>query len=265
MSSCSPTRSSISQGSQLSIPSNSAPSARRSHCSRPHGSVATRRRARARTSSVGISSRAGTMATSASSAVDRWSLTPKRVSRSTSSPHRSMRTGPSAVAGNTSTMAPRRANSPRCSTRSSRRYPKWTRRAPSSSGSTTSPRRMQMGSTVGGAGAEALQEGTDAGDDDRRATIGILEPPQQLEATTHRLDRRADPLEGQRLPGREQGHLVGGEELLEVLGQLGGHRARRRGDDERTAVGQRGEGGDRDRPGDLDDGQAGRRARRGRG
>ena len=41
------------------MPSKWAPSANRSHCSRPHGSLATRPAARWRTSSVGMSSRAG--------------------------------------------------------------------------------------------------------------------------------------------------------------------------------------------------------------
>ena len=43
------------------MPSNRAPSLRRSHCSRPHGSAPTSFDARARTSSLGISSRAGKM------------------------------------------------------------------------------------------------------------------------------------------------------------------------------------------------------------
>ena len=46
----------------------------------------------------------------------RWSLTENSVRRSTSSPQRSMRTGRSAVDGNTSTIEPRTATSPRCST-----------------------------------------------------------------------------------------------------------------------------------------------------
>ena len=50
---------STSHGSQLSIPSNVRPSASRSHCSRPHGSAATRRSALRRTSAVASSSRAG--------------------------------------------------------------------------------------------------------------------------------------------------------------------------------------------------------------
>ena len=53
--------------------------------------------------------------------VERWSFTENVVRRSTSSPHRSMRTGASAVDGKTSTIEPRRATSPRCSTSSSRR------------------------------------------------------------------------------------------------------------------------------------------------
>ena len=114
--------SSTSHGSQLSMPveqrrpRRAAPTAR--------GPTARRRRAssaRPRTSSVGISSRAGKISASSRSADERWSLTPNVVSRSTSSPHRSMRTGASAVDGNTSMIAPRRANSPRCSTSSSRR------------------------------------------------------------------------------------------------------------------------------------------------
>ena len=118
-----------SQGSQLSIPSNVWPSERRSHCSRPHGSVPTRVAAMARTSSVSRSSRAGKISTWSMSSVLRWSFTVKCVSRSTSSPHMSMRIGSSIVLGNTSTIAPRRENSPRCSTNVSRRYPSCTSRS----------------------------------------------------------------------------------------------------------------------------------------
>ena len=56
-----------------------------------------------------------------SSIVERWSATENCDSRSTSSPHRSMRTGWSAVDGYTSTIAPRTATSPRASTWYSRR------------------------------------------------------------------------------------------------------------------------------------------------
>ena len=45
--------SAVSQGSQDSMPSNVAPCERRSHCSRPQGSVPIRAAARSRTSAVG--------------------------------------------------------------------------------------------------------------------------------------------------------------------------------------------------------------------
>ena len=72
----------------------SRPSASRSHCSRPHGSRADQRarpgpgpRRWAAARGTGRSRR------SSRSSVDRWSATENSVSRSTSSPHRSMRTG----------------------------------------------------------------------------------------------------------------------------------------------------------------------------
>ncbi len=117
-STCSP---SVSHGSQLSMPSKVCPWDRRSHCSRPQGSNPMRVSARARTSSVGSSSRQPKISMRSRSSVERWSLTENSVSRSTSSPQRSMRTGRSAVEGNTSMIEPRTASSPRCSTTSSRR------------------------------------------------------------------------------------------------------------------------------------------------
>ena len=69
----------------------------------------------------GSSSRQPNSSTSARSSVERWSPTENSVSRSTSSPHRSIRTGASAVEPNTSTIEPRTASSPRCSTWYSRR------------------------------------------------------------------------------------------------------------------------------------------------
>ena len=95
-STCSP---SASHGSHDSMPSKTSPSARRSHCSRPHGSVPTRAAARAVTSGVNSTSRHGKISTLATSPLLRWSLMLKSLRRSTSSPHRSMRTGPSAVDG----------------------------------------------------------------------------------------------------------------------------------------------------------------------
>ncbi|CAB4621972.1 unannotated protein [freshwater metagenome] len=112
---------SVSHGSQLSMPSKIWPSERRSHCSRPHGSEATNVAAFSFTPSTYKSSRAGKISVVAKSSVLRWSEMVKRVRRSTSSPHMSTRTGSASVAGKMSTMAPRRANSPRCSTTVSRR------------------------------------------------------------------------------------------------------------------------------------------------
>ena len=112
--------SSTNHASQFSMPSNSLRCAMRSHCSRPHGSLDASRSARITTRSSITSSRAGYNTTSFSSSVLRWSLTEKVVTRSTSSPHNSTRTGASSVELKMSKMAPRRANSPRCSTSCSR-------------------------------------------------------------------------------------------------------------------------------------------------
>ena len=91
--------SAVSQGSHDSMPSNVSPAAKRSQCSRPQGSDTISASARARTSSVGSNSRTGNTQASSRSATERWSATANRERRSTSSPHRSMRTGWSAVAG----------------------------------------------------------------------------------------------------------------------------------------------------------------------
>ena len=108
-------------GSHDSMPSNCSPRSRRSHTDDPQGRRVTSDAAAAWISEVTTSSRQPKRATAATSCSERWSLTANTVSRSTSSPHRSMRTGTSAVEGNTSTIPPRTANSPRCSTWCSRR------------------------------------------------------------------------------------------------------------------------------------------------
>ncbi len=161
-----------SHGSQLSMPSKVWPSARRSHCSRPHGSEATRASARARTSAVGSSSRHGKISTSARSTVERWSATENSVSRSTSSPHRSMRTGASAVEGNTSTIEPRTATSPRCSTWYSRRYPARTSWSTSTSGSTLVSHTDHHRLHVAHVRTEALHQGPHRGHHHAVASAG---------------------------------------------------------------------------------------------
>jgi hypothetical protein len=110
-----------------------------------------------------------------------------------------------------------------------------------------------------GVRTQPLQQRSHAGDDHGGGALGILQPPQQLHALPHRLDGRADPLERQRLPRREHGDLTRRHELDQVVAQLCGHRAGRAGDDQRAPAGQRRQGGDGDRPGDLDHRQPRRR------
>ncbi len=128
------------------MPSKLRPSARRSQVWRPHFSAWTSDAARWRTSGDGSSSRQPKIRACSRSATERWSATENWVSLSTSSPQRSIRSGESAVEGKTSTIEPRTANSPRCSTWYSRRYPNATSFATSSSRSTWAPRVTCTGS-----------------------------------------------------------------------------------------------------------------------
>jgi len=88
------------------------------------------------------------MTTSSSSPVLSWSFTENALSRSTSSPQSSMRTGESSVEPNTSRIAPRRANSPRCSASCSRTYPHSTSVLVTASTSMVEPLRTTSGSNV---------------------------------------------------------------------------------------------------------------------
>ena len=85
-----------------------------------------------------------------------------------------------------------------------------------------------LGLDAFGVRAEALEQRPDAGDDDPGpAGRGVvLEAPQHAEAPAHRLDARADPLEGQRLPRREELDVLRGQELLQVVGQALARRSR---------------------------------------
>ena len=75
---------------------------------------------------------------------------------------------------------------------------------------------------------EALEQGTDRGNYDRRGPgVGgpvpqAAQAPHELEATAHRLGPRADPLEGERLPGGEESHLVRAQPGPDLVGQPGG-------------------------------------------
>ncbi len=104
-----------------SIPSNTAPLDSRSSAARnwpPYRGRASS--ARRRTSGVGSSSRQGWTSTEATRPVESWVAAENWRRDSISSPQYSRRTGRRSVAGNTSTMPPRTANSPRCSTTSAR-------------------------------------------------------------------------------------------------------------------------------------------------
>ncbi len=58
----------------------------------------------------------------------------------------------------------------------------------------------------------------DHGRQDRGLVVAVPQPPDDAQPPAHGLDRGRDPLERQRLPGREQLDLVGPE----VLAQIGG-------------------------------------------
>ena len=131
---CSP---GVSQGASTdAMSSNTRPGARRSHCSRPQGSAPTRPAARARTSSVGSSSRRGKHLDLGEVGCRALVVDAELGEPIDLVAHRSTRTGTSAVDGNTSTIEPLSETSPRCSTRYSRRYPSFTSSATSAAGST---------------------------------------------------------------------------------------------------------------------------------
>ena len=87
--------------------------------------------------SVSSSSRHGGAHSRSTLSRVRWSATAKVRISSTSSPKNSTRSGCSSVGGNTSTMPPRTANSPRFSTRSTREYAASASRRTTSSRSTS--------------------------------------------------------------------------------------------------------------------------------
>jgi hypothetical protein len=103
---------------------------------------------------------------------------------------------------------------------------------------------------------ELLQKRAHAGDDDARRSVGVAEPPDHFEASSHGLDARAHALERQRLPCREQRHVVGGNERHEIIEHLAGHGSGGTGHDEWTSsreFGQRRDGDDSGRIGNGED------------
>ena len=249
-------QSSMSHGSQLSMPSKCTPSDKRSHCSRPHGSVATSLAARSRTSRrrhqlagredahlVDVADRSLIVDAERRQSVD---LVAPQVDADRGVGSGGVDVDDRAAAGELAAVLDEFL---------------------AAVAELDERRRELVGIDLGagphddrvdrrGVGAELLEERPHAGDDHRWHPLGIAEPPQDLEPLAHRLDARADPLERQRLPAGELDDLVGRQELAQVVGELAGHRARRAGDDQRATGGQSGERSDRDRPGHLDDGEA---------
>ncbi len=199
--------SSTSTGASDSMPSTAMPAAILSVSSSSCGCCRPSSAARSRTSSVSSSSRhGGAHSRSALSSV-RWSATEKLRISSTSSPQNSTRSGCSSVGGNTSTMPPRTANSPRFSTRSTREYAaSASRRTTSSSGAVSpgasstgsrSPRPFTCGCSTDRTGATTTFSGPLV-----RVGAGVAQPPQHRQPAADRVAARAQPLVRQRLPAR---------------------------------------------------------------
>ena len=243
------------------MPSKTSPSASRSHCSRPQGCSPTSWAARARTSSVASSSRAGKTTASSMSPIERWSFTLKVVRRSTSSPHRSMRTGASAVDGYTSTIEPAAghlARGARPGPRAGSRGPRAgraARRGRAGRRGARSPARRPRRAGRGAAGAPGPRPRSTRG-----AALGLAEPPQHAQAPAHRLDARAHPLEraGSPRPGTARRRRRRGTRP----GRRPGARPRcrwawRRGSGAAVGGGAARQPGDGDGPGRLGHGQHG--------
>ena len=130
-----------------------------------------------------------------------------------------------------------------------------TRRATSSSGSRLSGWVDRDRLHAFDVRPEPLQQGPSRGDDHPRHPLGMAEPPEHAQPPPHRLDGRAHPFEGQRLPRREQLHLVFASELGQVGGEALGRRAGGGGDEQRVARRAVGEAGHGDGAGRLGHGQ----------
>ena len=219
------------------MPSKVRPSARRSHCSRPHGSAADERARPARAPRRWAAARGtGRSRPRPGRSVERWSATENSVSRSTSSPHRSMRTGTSAVDGNTSTIEPAHGDLAAVLDLVLAAVAGGRRARPTSSvGSSWSPCADDDRLDVLDVGAEPLHERPDRGHDDRGAArVAGRAGARSCAAGGPWSRRRADPLERQRLPGREQVDLVVAAEDPRGRGpaarrRAGGGRPRRSG------------------------------------
>ena len=222
-------------GSHDSMPSNCSPWARRSQTPTPHGRLRDSRSAAFATPAVTVTSRHPYSATPDRSRCERWSLTEKAVSRSTSSPHRSTRTGSSEVGGNTaSTIPPRTANSRRSAVLDLVLAPVSLRHEPPEQIAHVDleSRSDQLRCRVLER-PEPLEQRTHRGHHHpwrRERPVAAGQRVQQGEAPAHRLDLGADPLEGQGLPRRQHGDGTfqdtggavagfGREQAAQVVGQ----------------------------------------------
>ncbi len=106
--------------------------------------------------------------------------------------------------------------------------------------------------------AQPLQEGPNRGHQNLGKTIRMTlsaaaQPPHGTEPAAHGLHARADPLEGQGLPGGAHLDLLGAEERRQVLGQALGLGEGRDGYERGAPAGGLGDAGDGERPRRLRD------------
>ncbi len=101
---------------------------------------------------------------------------------------------------------------------------------------------------IAAAGRQTLDEGSNGGDDDRRAVLVVGETAERLDALTHGLDRRAHTLEGQGLPRREVLDVVRIEQGTQVVDEALGITGRGGRDHDGATARSGGQAGDDHRP-----------------
>ncbi len=158
-----------------------------------------------------------------------------------SSPKNSTRSGCSSVGGNTSTMPPRTANSPRFSTRSTREYAASDSRRTTSSRSALSPTAQLDRLEVGQPLHLRLQHRADRRHHHVERAVALVgarvaQPAQHGEPAPDGVAAGAEPFVRQRLPRRVVADPGGVEHVTEHLDQVLGL-ARGRGDHQHGAPG----------------------------
>ncbi len=242
----------VSHGSHDSMPSKVLPSASRSHCSRPHGWVWMSSRARARTSSVGSSSRTGKIHDS----VDfvRRTLVGDGEVREPVDLVAPQVDAHGVIGGggiDVDDRAPHRDLAARLDLVL----------APVTDGDQLRDELVAVdlralahddGLDVLDVRAEPLHQGPDGRDDRPRQVLAArAQPPDDAQAPAHRLGRGRHALERQGLPRGEELDRVVAEELPQVGGDPLGLDTGRHRDHDRTASGGAGQRGREQRPGRL--------------